>query len=138
MTKGRWTPGQSGNPQGRPPGSGEVGKLRAAIAARLPEILEKLAEQAAAGDVGAARLLMERVLPPLRAVEAAVPMAQLSTSGQSLSDSGRMVLAAVAAGQLAPGQGAALIASIGALSKVIEIDELANRVEALEARLEVV
>jgi hypothetical protein len=104
----------------------------------LPEILEKLAEQAAAGDVGAARLLMERVLPPLRAVEAAVPMAQLSTSGQSLSDSGRMVLAAVAAGQLAPGQGAALIASIGALSKVIEIDELANRVEALEARLEVV
>ena len=39
MTKKRppnqWKPGQTGNPKGRPPGSCEVSKLRAAIADRL-------------------------------------------------------------------------------------------------------
>jgi hypothetical protein len=42
------------------------------------------------------------------------------------------VLASVAAGQLAPGQGAALVAAIGTLARVTEIDELAARVAALE------
>lgn len=30
--RGRWKPGQSGNPNGRPPGTGHVAKLRASIA----------------------------------------------------------------------------------------------------------
>ena len=34
-----WKPGQSGNPNGRPAGTGEVGKLRAAIAKRVPDLL---------------------------------------------------------------------------------------------------
>ena len=37
-----WKPGQSGNPKGRPAGTGEVAKLRAAIADRVPELLSKL------------------------------------------------------------------------------------------------
>jgi len=41
---GRWKKGESGNPKGRPAGSGDVSKLRAAIAARVPEILAKLLE----------------------------------------------------------------------------------------------
>ncbi len=32
-------PGQSGNPKGRPPGSGEVAQIRAAIADRVSELL---------------------------------------------------------------------------------------------------
>ena len=41
-----WKPGQSGNPKGRPAGTGEVSKLRAAIADRVPELLSKLMAQA--------------------------------------------------------------------------------------------
>jgi len=33
---GRWKAGQSGNPAGRPAGVGEVSKVRAAIAERIP------------------------------------------------------------------------------------------------------
>lgn len=44
------------------------------------------------------------------------------------------MLAAVAAGELAPGQGAALLASIGTLARVVEVDELARRLDVLEAK----
>jgi len=38
----------------------------------------------------------------------------------------------VASGELAPGQGAQLVAAIGTLARVAEFDELAARVASLE------
>lgn len=124
-------PGQSGNPAGRPKGAGEVAALRQAIARRVPDILAALVEQALAGDVPAARLLLERTLAPLKAME---PTQALSLPDGSLTDQGRAVLASVAAGELAPGQGSQLLAAIGSLARVAEIDELAQRITALEAK----
>lgn len=69
-----WKPGQSGNPKGRPPGSGEIGKLRAALADALPAVLDIVKAKALEGDMGAARLLLERVLPPLKATEPSQPL----------------------------------------------------------------
>lgn len=128
---GRWKPGESGNPAGKPKGSGEVAKLRAAIADKVPAILDSLLERALAGDVGAARLLLERTIAPLKAIE---PPQPLALPNGSLTEQGRAVLASVAAGELAPGQGAALVGAIGALARVAEVDELAARVAALEVR----
>ena len=42
------------------------------------------------------------------------------------------MLSAVSMGDLAPGQGAQLLAAIGALARVVEIDELTERIEKLE------
>lgn len=126
-----WKPGQSGNPKGRPPGVGEVSKLRTALAADVPAILQTVVNAAKGGDTQAARLILERVLPALKAVE---PAQALSLPNGSLTDQGRAVLASVAAGELAPGQGAALLGAIGTLARVSEIDELAARVAALETR----
>ena len=130
MTAGRFKPGTSGNPAGRKPGTGEVAKLRASIAAHVPAIVKKLVEQAAAGDVGAARLLLERAIPPLKATEeplrVALPAGTLSAQGQA-------VVSAIASGELAPAQGAALLASLGSLVKLTEADELERRIESLEA-----
>ena len=124
-----WRPGQSGNPAGRPKGSGEVGKLRASIAGQVPAILDRLAAMALSGDVQAARLLLERVLAPLKPQEEVQPIA---LPEGSLTEQGRAVLAAVADGALAPGQGAALLGGIGQLARVVEIDELERRVASLE------
>ncbi len=125
-----WKPGQSGNPAGRPKGQSEVGKIRAGIAARLPEILEKLIELSLAGDTSAARLLLERAIAPLRSVDPAV---MLNLPDGTLTEQGRAVLAAVAAGQLAPSIGTSLVSAISALAKVTEIDELEKRITALES-----
>ncbi len=138
MTEGKrkapphaWRAGQSGNPRGRRPGSGEVAKLRAAIAQHVPTIIERLVAAALQGDTGAARLLLERVCPPLKAAEEAAPLA---LPDGTLTEQGRAVLGAVAAGELAPGQGAALLGAIGTLARVAEVDELERRLTALEAR----
>jgi hypothetical protein len=126
---GRWKPGESGNPRGRPPGTGDVSKLRAKIAEQVPAIVDKLTDAALAGDVGAARLLLERVIPPMKAAEQTAPVA---LAGETLTEQGRAVVAAVTAGDLAPGQGAALLTSLGTLAKLIEADELERRIAALE------
>ena len=126
-----WKPGQSGNPAGRKPGTGEVAKIRAAINDRVPELLAAMMAKALEGDVGAARLLLERAVAPLKATEQAEI---ISLPEGSLTDQGRAVLRAVAAGEIAPGQGAALVSAIGTLARVTEIDELAKRIEILEGK----
>ena len=124
-----WKPGQSGNPKGRPAGTGEVSKLRAAIAKRVPDLLDALMTKALDGDVGAARLLLERAIAPLKAIEQAQA---LTLPDGTLTDQGRSVPRSVADGELAPSQGAALLGAIGALARVTEIDELTARVDVLE------
>ncbi|MFC7411588.1 DUF5681 domain-containing protein [Hydrogenophaga atypica] len=124
-----WRPGESGNPRGRKPGTGEVAKLRAAISARVPELLDTLMTKALDGDVGAARLLLERAVAPLKSVD---PAQVLKLPGSTLTERGQAVLGAIEAGELSPGQGAALIGAIGSLARVTEIDDLAARVAALE------
>lgn len=130
--RGSWKPGQSGNPAGRKPGTGEVAQIRAAIGERVPELLAAMMTRALAGDVGAARLLLERSVAPLKGMEQAVAL-QLPDGG-TLTDQGRAVLSAVAGGDIAPSQGAALLGAIGALSKIAETDELRTRIEKLEAK----
>ena len=129
--KTAWKPGQSGNPSGRRPGTGQLAKLRETIATSIPELLENLIEKARGSDVQAARLLLERVLPPVRAAEAVQP---LTLPDGSLTDQGRAVLRAVADGVLAPGQGAQLLSGIAGLARVAELDEIARRLDALEGK----
>jgi hypothetical protein len=131
---GGWKPGQSGNPAGRKPGTGEVAKIRARISARVPELLDALMVSALSGDVGAARLLLERAVAPLKAAEQ--PQA-LHMPGDTLTEKGRAVLDAVAAGELAPGQGALLLGAIGAMLKLIDADEMAARISLIEAALKI-
>ena len=126
-----WKPGQSGNPKGRPAGTGEVGKLRAAIAKRVPDLLDAMLAKALDGDVGAARLLLERAIAPLKAIE---QTQALALPDGTLTEQGHAVLRSVADGVLAPSQGAALLGAIGTLARVTELDELESRIAALEAR----
>jgi len=103
--------------------------LRVAIAEAVPDILAALIEKARAGDVQAAKLLLERTLPPVKAVEQpeAVPL-----EGATLTDQGRAVLRLLSAGEIGPERAAALLSAIGQLARVAEIDELTRRIEALE------
>lgn len=126
-----WKPGESGNPQGRKPGTGEVAKLRAAISEHVPAIIQSLASAALSGDVAASRLLLERVIAPVKATEEAQA---LTLPDGTLTEQGRAVIASIRDGELSPTQGATLLAALGALAKLTEADELERRIAALEAK----
>ncbi len=133
----RFKPGQSGNPGGRPAGSGWIGKARKALEQEwdgvdgqdgIKSILVKKARE---GDMAAIRIIAERVCPPIRATEPATP---ITLPEGSLTDRANGVLRGLGSGELSAGQASQLMQALGALAKVIETDELARRIEALEAR----
>lgn len=123
-------PGVSGSPAGRPPGTGRIAQLRQQIGEHVPEILAALVEQAKRGDVQASRLLLERVLPPVKPTETPQPV-QLP-DGASLSDTGRAILRNIADGQLGVRDGAALVAALAGLVRVTELEEIEARLSQLE------
>ena len=65
-----WTKGESGNPRGRPRKSQRtMAQLRSQISEHLPDVIEVLAGAAKEGDVQAARILVERCVPSMRAID---------------------------------------------------------------------
>ena len=65
-----WKQGQSGNPKGRPRKSQKtMAQLRTQISEHLPDVIEVLADAANEGDVQAARILVERCIPSMRALD---------------------------------------------------------------------
>ena len=128
---GRWKAGVSGNPAGRTPGSGQLQKLRDAIAEDVPAILASLVDAAKGGNINAARLILERVLPPLKAIEQAV--ARQLPEGTLTAKAGAL-LDAAALGELTPAQASQLIAAVGTIGKITEFDELNARITQLEQR----
>lgn len=128
----KFKPGQSGNPRGRPKGAkaGSVQALRERLGQDVGAIMATVVQSAMQGDVAAAKLVLERILPALKPQELATPM-HLPSDG-TLTDQGRAVLGAVAAGQVPPSTGTALIGALASMARVTEIDELVRRIEALE------
>jgi len=124
-----WKSGQSGNPLGRPPGQSAITRLRAQLEPDAPQILQTMVAAAKCGDVQAARLILERILPPVKPTENAI---KIDFKGKTLTDKGNAVLRAMSTGELAPGQGGQLIAAISALARVTELDELERRIGLLE------
>ena len=129
----QWKPGQSGNPKGRPSGSGRVATLRAAMADRVPEIIQMLTTKALAGDTAAAKLLLERTIPVLRTQD--LPLEICLENTGSLTEQGRAVLEAIGRQELDPSGGALLLNAISQLARLTQVDELTERINTLEQRL---
>ena len=130
--------GASGNPLGRPKGVKDHrrrrrSELRAIIDGRIDGVLGKVLALAEAGDLVAARLVLERVLPALKPeseVEA------VKVKGSSLVETGNSILAATLAGQLPTDMGRQLAQTLVALARVEELTELRARLEKLEEHFE--
>ena len=121
--------GKSGNPSGRPKGTGQVARLRESIQSELPDIIQSVVDAAKDGDLTAAKILLDRTVPILRAVD--VPVTFPHSDG--LADMGAGVLEAVSSAGVTPEQADRLLSVLGKQARVVEVDELTRRVEALEA-----
>lgn len=126
--------GQSGNPQGRPKGSGLSAQLRAAIEQDAPSIIKAMIEQAKAGDMPAAKALLDRVLPALKPESQAIHLPELVAAG-TMAEKARAAIDAAGAGAVSPSAASDLVSAIAGLAKIIETTELQKRLEALELLL---
>lgn len=132
MPTTKFKPGQSGNPKGRTPNKTPATLLRKSIAESMPEIITTLIDLAKGGDVQAAKVLIDRVCPPLKPQAAPV---SLPVNG-SLAEQGGEIIRATMAGQIPPDVGSQLITALGAQARIVEVDELTKRIEALEGKSE--
>ena len=127
---GKFAHGNKASP-GRPPGRGAAAELREALGADLEDIVATVKARAMAGDMVAARIILDRLVPSLRPVE--IPTALVMPVGATLAGQAQAVIEAAAAGELAPGQAVQMVTALGGVAKIIEATELVRRIEALEA-----
>ncbi|WP_313487312.1 DUF5681 domain-containing protein [Stutzerimonas kunmingensis] len=125
---GTFKKGRSGNPGGRP---GHINALRAKLATGSEEVAGVVLDAARNGDMQACRLILERMVPAIKPVSEPI---QFDFSGSTPTDQARSIMAAIAAGDIPPDQGRALIEALASVAKIAELDELSRRLEALEAK----
>ena len=125
----QFTKGVSGNPAGRPRGiKDKRHRYAESIESMIPEVLESVFQKAVAGDMTAAKMLLDRSLPTKRPEQERVQIHIKENTALNVRD----VLQGVFAGEVSPDVGASLLASITGVLKAIEVEELAKRIEALE------
>ena len=129
LPDGRFSPGASGNPTGRP--RTESAALRAQLAENGPAIAAVVIEAAIGGDLQAAKRVLDRISPPLRA-QAAPILLDLPGRPENATSTAAAIIRAAADGDLPPDVAAQLVAAVGTLARIIEVDELKDRLESLE------
>jgi hypothetical protein len=139
--RGGFKPGQSGNPMGRPKKTAaNIGlkslsateKLLSKNAKGVAETVVRLAKE---GDMGAARLVLDRVSPPRKGRLTTFPMAPIKTQAD-VADALQGLLEATAAGFLTPTESTELAAVVEKLGNALESSELESRILKLEALAE--
>ena len=125
--------GISGNLKGRPAGRTFAAKMRKTIEKQSKDILQSVIDAATHGDMGAAKLLLDRVCPPLKPAAALVQF-NADDANNDMTAIAKGIISAIANGQLEPDIGAQVISGLANVCKIIETQELTTRLEALEAK----
>ena len=126
---GRFAPGRSGNPRGR--ASSESRGLRAKLATDGEAVLTVVLDAAKAGDLAACKLVLDRVCPALKPTAAPVYIPLPPQAG--IAGTARAFIDAAARGDLPADIAAQMVTAVASLARITEIDELAKRLDALEA-----
>jgi uncharacterized protein DUF5681 len=110
---GRWQKGQSGNPAGRRKGSKNRATLwaEAMVEGELEAVIGAVLERAKEGDAVAQRFCVARLMPAARERRLTLPGLPAPTDwpARDARAAFRIVRAALAAGELVPGEAASLV-----------------------------
>jgi hypothetical protein len=131
---GRWKPGQSGNPSGRPPGARNRASVLAEqmLTADVENIVRTVIDRAVGGDTTCLRLCLERLLPPVRERSVEIPLPDVATVADAVAAM-TVVVGRVASGDIAPGEAAAVASVVETFRRTVETQDLERRIAELEA-----
>lgn len=129
--RGRFT---RGNP-GRPPGARHrtTRAVEALLAGEAEAVTRRLIEAAIDGDMQAARLVIERIVPRRTDAPVTFDLPQVETSADMVAASAA-ILDAVAAGDITPNEAQAVAGLLQAHGRVLELHDLEERVRRLEGQ----
>ena len=125
--------GQSGNPKGKPKGTRNKATMMVLqlMEGAAEEITRTVLDAARNGDLGAAKMVLERLAPPLRERPVHLDLPDTGTPEGCLHAQSA-ILHAVGAGDLLPSEGAVLAGIVENRRRSIETVELESRITALE------
>ena len=121
---------KKGNP-GRPKGS-KNRKLEM-LRSNDVRLQEKLVSMALAGDIGALKIIADRLWPRLRAEAAIV---SIDAASNDLAEQGRRVIDATLRGEISTDVLRDLLTGLYAQGKIVELAEFEARIKTLEQRHE--
>ena len=126
-------PGVSGNPKGKPKGARNHATrlVLGLMESGAEEITRVILDAARGGDLTAAKLVIERMAPPMRERPINIEL-PATASAQGCSEAQDAILQAVGAGDLLPGEGVALAGIVENRRRAIETVALDERITALE------
>jgi Family of unknown function (DUF5681) len=132
VRKPRGSPFKPGNP-GRPPGSkNKVTQIVEQLAeGQAEQVVQKVLEQALAGDVASQRMILDRVCPPRKGQPVNVVMPPINTS-QDLFAAIASIWTAIREGRLTPDEASALSVVVDRTVQAIELHDITKRIAALE------
>ncbi|OAO02575.1 hypothetical protein A8B75_11580 [Sphingomonadales bacterium EhC05] len=132
---GRYKPGQSGNPAGKPPGArNKVTRDVEALLGGEHEALTRAAiDKALDGDTAALRLCLDRIAPARKDSPITMTLPKVETVRDAVAAS-QHVLASVAAGEVTPDEAGRVMALLTAHKALVEVGDIEGRVAALEEK----
>jgi hypothetical protein len=131
-----WKPGESGNPRGKPKGAiNKTTRLALELfEGGIKNIAEVVIKQAQDGDLTAARLVLDKLVPNARERAVELPGLPSTENPAGVAEAQAAILQAVASGDLTPGEAATLSGIVENRRKAIETQELEQRIRAIEQR----
>jgi len=126
-------PGQSGNLKGKPAGtrSKSTQLLLALMEGGAAQITQAVIDAARGGDLVAAKIVLDRLIPPAKERPVQVDLPSTATI-EGVTAAQNAILQAVADGNLLPGEGQTLSAIVESKRRAIETQDMADRITKLE------
>jgi hypothetical protein len=132
---GTFQKGRSGNPAGKRPGTRHKLTVWAEelLSTDVDKVIAKVVSRAKRGDMSAARLILDRIMPVRKGRAAPFKLPPIKTTGDVVTALAA-VTAAMAAGVLSPAEAVEIAAVIDLQRRAIETQDLEARLHALEGR----